>query len=208
MNRVCAIISGGDFAPLDGIEKSDYIIACDKGLDYAASQGITPDLILGDFDSCSGRLPDDIPVLSLPVMKDDTDTMAAIRHAADMNRFSELRIYCALGGRLDHLFANIQAGAFAARHGLTVRISDENARIVIMPPGEIRLPAEEDFSLSVFALSDSCRGLSISGALYTLDDAEITSSFPIGVSNQWAGDALISFTEGILMIVMSRMPNS
>ena len=52
MSKLCSIISGGDFSSLDDIEKSDFIIACDKGYEYAIRSNIKPDLTVGDFDSC------------------------------------------------------------------------------------------------------------------------------------------------------------
>ena len=79
MKKLCAIISGGRRAPLDGIENADWIIACDKGYQYGGEAGVRPQLLVGDFDSYTGSLPADIPILDLPVEKDDTDTMAAIR---------------------------------------------------------------------------------------------------------------------------------
>ena len=57
MNAFCAIISGGEFAPLGGIENAACVIACDRGYEYAARCGIKPDLLLGDFDSYTGALP-------------------------------------------------------------------------------------------------------------------------------------------------------
>ena len=78
-NKSCAIISGGEFSPINGIENADYIIACDKGYEHAAACGITPDLLVGDFDSYKGERDKRVPVLDLPVEKDDTDTMAAVR---------------------------------------------------------------------------------------------------------------------------------
>jgi len=35
MKRICSIISGGDYSLLTDIDKSEYIIACDKGYEYA-----------------------------------------------------------------------------------------------------------------------------------------------------------------------------
>ena len=81
MKQHCAIISGGRFSELNGIEAADFVIACDKGVEYAAHGGVLPDLLVGDFDSYHGALPEGVPVLELPVEKDDTDTMAAIRWA-------------------------------------------------------------------------------------------------------------------------------
>ena len=82
MSGLCAIISGGDFSPLDGIDEADFVIACDRGFEYAQRGGIKPNLLLGDFDSYSGALPEDTEILLLPVEKDDTDTMSAIRQSS------------------------------------------------------------------------------------------------------------------------------
>ena len=108
MKKLCAIISGGQSDDLAGIRDADFIIACDRGYAYAKEAGIRPDLLVGDFDSYRGALDKSVPVLDLPVEKDDTDTMAAVRWAVSEG-FSELRLYCALGGRLDHLMGNLQA---------------------------------------------------------------------------------------------------
>ena len=81
--NTCLIISGGEFAPLPLDLKYDYVIACDHGYDYAIRLGITPDLIIGDFDSCDTDVTsiNEIPVETFPVAKDDTDTMLAVKCA-------------------------------------------------------------------------------------------------------------------------------
>ena len=116
MKKPWAIVSGGRFSPLADIEKCGYIIACDRGYEYLHEAGLRPDLLVGDFDSYTGPLPRDVPRLDLPVEKDDTDTMAAIRHAVTVG-CGEIWLYCAMGGRLDHLLGNLQAAAFAVKHG-------------------------------------------------------------------------------------------
>ena len=81
MSKICAIISGGEYAPLSEIEKADFLICCDKGYAYARQNSLTPDLLIGDFDSYQAPLPDDIPTVTLPHEKDDTDTLYAVRTA-------------------------------------------------------------------------------------------------------------------------------
>ena len=206
MSGLCAIISGGDFSPLDGIDEADFFIACDRGFEHAQRGGIKPDLLLGDFDSYSGALPEDTEILRLPVEKDDTDTMSAIRHALLLG-YDRIRIYCALGGRLDHLYANIQSAAFAVRRGARVEITGNDAHIYMLSHGSISLPQSGGCSLSVFAVTDDCRGVSITGTKYELHSAVITNSFPIGVSNEWAGsEAVVSVDDGILAVMLCRMP--
>ena len=73
--------------------------------------------------------------------------------------------------------------------------------------GSISLPQSGGCSLSVFAVTDDCRGVSITGTKYELHSAVITNSFPIGVSNEWAGsEAVVSVDDGILAVMLCRMP--
>lgn len=203
----CVIISGGEFCPLPESEKNKYVIACDKGVLYAAQQGIKPDLIIGDFDSYDGTLPDDVEILTYPAEKDDTDTMIALKVAIGRG-FDDVTVYCGFGGRLDHLYANFQTAVYGAEHGVTCRFADGSNEVIAVKDGKLELPAREGWALSVFAVSDECFGVSITGTKYELKDAKLTNTFPLGVSNQWmpCGEpARISVEEGILLIIVSKM---
>ena len=204
MKKPWAIVSGGRFSPLADIEKCGYIIACDRGYEYLHEAGLRPDLLVGDFDSYTGPLPRDVPRLDLPVEKDDTDTMAAIRHAVTVG-CGEIWLYCAMGGRLDHMLGNLQAAAFAVKHGVWVRIIDRETEIRVFTGGCITVPEREGWSLSVLALSDRCTGVSIHVTKYELENVTVENSFPIGVSNQWQGDAEISVAAGVLAVMESKM---
>ena len=75
----CYIIGAGDFFGLREIpDDSDYVIAADAGYEYCRKNNIIPDLVLGDFDSL-GAAPKHPNVMQLPVEKDDTDTVFAIK---------------------------------------------------------------------------------------------------------------------------------
>lgn len=184
------IISGGEKGGLEfafsyrAEEFSDtYIIACDKGYKYASEEGIRPDLIVGDFDSYNGTLPGDVPIERLPVEKDDTDTMHAIREALD--RKSDLIIICcALGGRLDHLLSNIQCAHFAAARGVNTVIAGDDTTVYVFKDDKLTLKKDPNVSLSVLSLSDKSV-VSISGTKYVVTNATITSDYPLGQSNEW-----------------------
>ena len=79
----CIIITGGDCDVIGSIPGNAYVIACDKGLQYAENASIIPDLIVGDFDSvdASTDLSAYENVVRFPKEKDDTDTMLAIKKA-------------------------------------------------------------------------------------------------------------------------------
>ena len=202
----CVIVSGGDFSPIDDIGNEDFVIACDRGYVYCEKLGVRPDLIISDFDSYNGPLDSSVPLKSFSSIKDDTDTMLAVRYAAEQG-FRELLLCCALGGRLDHMIANLQSLVFAQKHGISAVLRSEDTEIHTLQASSLQIPRRAGWSLSVFAADGPCSGVCISGAKYTLKDAELIPSFPLGVSNQWASEtAEISVREGILLIVLSRLP--
>ena len=202
--KTCAIISGGAYSQLCGIEAADFIIACDKGLCYAQKEGITPDLIVGDFDSFTGDLPQDIPVLRLPCEKDETDTMAAVDYAVG-EEFEKILLFCALGARLDHLLGNLQTAAYAAKRGITVKITDCDNEIYVFSDKKLSFPKKDGFSISLIALSDSCENVTLSGGKYELENAVLTNAATLGISNEWIDDINVSVGKGVLAVVMSRL---
>jgi len=201
----CVIISGGAYSPIKTIENNDFVIACDKGLEYAKKDGIKPDLVMGDFDSYEGALDTNAPVIRFKCEKDDTDTMLAIRYAVE-HKFDEVILYSALGNRLDHAIANLQGLAFAAQNRLKASICSTDTLIYALYKDRISIKRKEGFSLSVFAFSDTCKGVSIEGAKYTLCNATVTNHIPIGVSNEWTDDEVkISVEDGTLLVVLSKL---
>ena len=107
----------GEFHPMNIDRKpQDFVIAVDGGLRYLMECGIEPDFLMGDFDSLGEDFADIVAkyrgmgeehFLQLPVVKDDTDTMAAARLGIQRG-YKEFLMYGAMGGRLDHTIANIQ----------------------------------------------------------------------------------------------------
>ena len=205
MGRRCLIVSAGDFSPVPRPDPDDFVIACDRGYLYCGRLGRKPDLLISDFDSYSGPVDAAVPLEEFPSEKDDTDTMLAVRYALAQG-FDEVLLACALGGRLDHLFANLQTLVFVRKHGLLASLISEDTEVYALQGETRRFPRKEGWSLSVFAVDGPCRGVTIRGARYPLRDAELLPSFPLGVSNQWTDDeAVISVEEGVLLVILSRM---
>ena len=50
-SEICTIICGAPCAEFPREKVRGFVIAADHGLDYALAAGITPDLVVGDFDS-------------------------------------------------------------------------------------------------------------------------------------------------------------
>jgi len=198
----CLIIAGGEYAPFKEDISFDYIIACDKGYEYADRMGISYDIVMGDFDSALSHPQSGISVITLPTEKDDTDTLYAVRHAIDKG-FRDIHICCAFGGRLDHTIANLQTAKFSAEQGAICHLYGRNDELHCIRDSRIVLKKRENSYISVFSLSDESHGVSISGTKYTTDSIRLTSDFPVGVSNEWTCDeAVISVSNGILGIMI------
>lgn len=205
MKESCLILSGGEFCPLpEAPDPRAFVIACDRGYEYAERLGLRPDLIVGDFDSAPPPATD-APVRRLPTRKDDTDTMYAARCALEAG-YRDVAVCCAFGGRLDHTLANLQTAAWLVSRGGRVRLCGADADALAFAGGTERFPRREGWSLSVFALSDRCAGVSIRGTKFTCEDAELSSAFPLGVSNVWASaEAEIAVRSGILLVMQSKL---
>jgi len=206
MNATCFIVSaapdGGNiyFQPRAG----DLVIAADGGFAYLEKMNITPDAIVGDFDSL-GYIPAHANVLPFPAEKDDTDTMLAIRYGLQKGYLS-FDIYGGLGGRMDHTIANIQALTYLARNGARGKLIDRDTCATVICSGSIELDAAGWDILSVFALDGEVHGVTMCGFKYPLNDATLTNAFPIGVSNEFAGEkGIVSVCEGALLIILQKI---
>jgi len=210
MNKTL-IISGGEYDPSIQTEDFDYIIACDKGYEYCNKLGIVPNLVIGDFDSTS--LSDiqnsiqntETELLTFPIRKDDTDTMLAIKHAMSLGS-NHICIACGLGLRLDHTFANIQSMHYVAAHGGVCEMisSKEYMRTIIPDDGVVSIAKRDDFSLSLFSLTNETKEVSINGTAYDCV-TDFVNSFPLGLGNHFEeSEAHISIKKGVLLIVMSH----
>lgn len=201
----CVIIAGSpQFHPVP-TGPDDFVIACDRGWNHAKASGMKVDLLLGDMDSIQGEPGPELPKIRMPREKDDTDTMAAIRHGLTLG-YREFLLLGALGGRLDHTMANLQAAAFLSRQGARCILLDEETTAMLLTDGSIHLPRRQGYALSLFSFTETCLGVSASGVRYPLHNATLTNTMPVGVSNEWSGEeARISVEQGTLMILQSRI---
>lgn len=204
-SRRCVVFSArcdGDLHAAYAPKAGDYVLCADGGWKLAQSIGVEPALVLGDFDS--SEAPKQGVVERHPVMKDDTDTLLCLRRGLKLG-YDDFLIVGGFGGRLDHTLANLQSMRYVAELGAKIAMDDGVCRAAVLCGGEARFDRRPG-KLSVFSLSDRCDGVCIRGALYELEDATLSGTFPIGVSNEYAADAVVvSVREGALLVVQSGM---
>jgi thiamine pyrophosphokinase len=199
----CIIVGAGECDVTD-FERG-FFIAADGGLDYLMKAGISPNLVIGDFDSASSRYSEyGFETKTFPVQKDDTDMLLAIKEGLARG-YKDFVIYGGTGGRFDHTLANLQCLGYLVNNGARGRLVGSNGSFITMiKDGFITFEAKEykiGTKISVFAFGGEVIGVTEKGLKYTLDNATIKCDFPIGVSNEFIGeDVYIKVDDGILMI--------
>lgn len=195
------------------LSADDLCIAADGGLDYLIEIGLTPDIVLGDMDSLEHeeRIVSrhaDFLIKRLPIEKDDTDMLAAIKEglAAGYRQFA---LYGALGGRIDHTFANVQCLLYLLNRGAKGMIVGDDVTLMLIRDEKVIFPAgntEAGKRISVFAFGGDACGVSEKGLKYLLDNVTVKLEFPIGVSNEFTGeDAQIEVKNGMLLLCVEGL---
>lgn len=193
----------------DGV---DLVVAADAGADTAVALGLRPDLAVGDFDSIGpgglARLrAAGIPIEAAPAAKDESDTelaiLAAIRRGADV-----LTIVGGLGGRPDHLLANIGLLAHPVLAGRRVELIDDRTRItLIQGPGERELVGRLDDLVSLLPVGPGVDGVTTTGLGWRLDDEPLPVGPARGLSNvRTASLAGVAVRTGLLLVIETAAP--
>lgn len=201
---VCHLVSAGDFAPeYFHPEKEDLVIACDGGLSHLLTLKYSPDLLVGDFDSFEGALSEDIPTLRLPREKDDTDTLYALRLGLRRG-YTHFALHGCLGGkRLSHTVTNLQSLAFLQKNGADGVIYGKSTLVYLLKNSKMSFDKHRIGYLSVFALSSTAR-VKLIGLKYPFDGI-LSSDMPIGVSNEFIGNAAeIEVLRGSVAIILEN----
>ena len=201
--KTCIIFCAGGFETLaEPVRDGDFLLAADGGLVHLQTLGLTPDGILGDFDSL-GYVPRDAKVF--PVEKDDTDAMLAVRRGLQLG-YRRFVLYGSLDGpRLDHTVANFQTLQFLADNGAEGYLAGKDYLVTVLKDGAVAFPAEAEGILSVFCMGADAEGVTIEGLQYGLEKGTLSAGFPLGVSNHFVGKpARVSVEKGSLLLLWDR----
>ena len=184
----CVIISGGEIRKSDiCLNSNDYVICADSGYASARKFNIKVDLLVGDFDSLQ-TLPSKIEIVKLNPIKDDTDTLSAIKEGVKRG-YKEFLLYGALGKRIEHSLANLSLLIFLKNQGFAGKIVHQGRNYVILKDESITLKRKKTGYLSIFAISQICEGV-------------LTNEFPIGVDNEYINlSPTIEVKNGTILLI-------
>ena len=202
--RRCVIVGGAPIGRPERIRAAlrpdDFFIFCDSGLLHRAALGAEPDLIVADFDSTEDPHLD-VETIVLPSVKDDTDTVYAVKEALRRG-FEEFLLVGAAGARLDHTLANVSLLLMLDGQGKRAMLLDDWSRMEIVSR-EIAYIEDSYPFFSLLSIAGPAKGLTIQNAKYPLLDAEVNCEYQYAVSNEVlpGKTAEVSLREGRLLLV-------
>jgi len=181
----------------------------DHGMDICHRLGLMPELVLGDFDSCS---PDSLQwaqsngaeIEKFNPKKDFTDTQAALQRVNDSDTFCILT--GALGKRFDHTYSTVFTFGNTSIKGC---IADEQEAVFFLHGNEA-ITLSTDFSpkaISLLPISQSVAGVTTQGLFWELNNADLFQNKPYAVSNVLSekkntNTFTISIKKGILAVYL------
>lgn len=197
--RACIFGAGEYHGERLDLTQNALIIAADGGFCHTQAYGLTPSLLIGDFDSLEG-IPLDIPIKRYPVKKDDTDLALAVKEALAAG-CDEIVMFGVLGGRLDHTLANITLLLSLAKKGVLAYLVGKGSVLTVLSEKTTLVFPYADGGLSLFTLTEEAT-VTIEGVDYPLSSGKLYSDCALGVSNRFLGQiARISAESGKLLVI-------
>lgn len=188
---------------------SDVVICADGGLEHAARCGITPDYMIGDFDSVSKTTLENfrtsgVASIIYPPEKDYTDTEICMNKAIELGA-DEICIAAGIGSRIDHSIGNIGLLHILTSKGIKACIISDDCTIHMCRNSNFLLKGAPGDTVSIIPYGGNAEGITLKGLKYPLDNAVIPLGKPTGVSNVMVDmECSISIKNGEIIIIHYR----
>ena len=211
MERKTAFIyTGGtvfDEYVIEQPEEGDLVIAADAGYLTAKKMGITPDILLGDFDTLGEEnIPDGVECLRVPAEKNDTDTQLAVKVAIERGA-KEIAIVGGLGGRIDHTLSTlaILEDLWECKENrISAILTDGKNRVRFIRNSGIILLRSQYRYFSLIAADEKIKGIILDGCKYPLKNGQLSRRNQWAVSNEITGNcALVEVKRGGAWVIES-----
>lgn len=218
------IVANGELRPVAreaaraAIRAGDRLIAADGGAHHCRAMGLTPHVVVGDFDSLS---PADVAALEAggarlvrhPSRKDETDLELAVRLAIAEGA-DDILILGALGGRWDQTLANLLFSALfhsslpsssskeGSGAGARLRLVD-GAQQIYLIRGKGEIAGQAGDTVSLISIGGDALGVTTTGLEYPLADGMLPFGATLGVSNRLTTQsATVTVREGLVLCVV------
>lgn len=205
----CIIVGAGELGDYQiEVNGDDLVIAADGGYRYLQAAGLRCDLLMGDLDSLPSDTVIGTETKRFNPIKDDTDTMLAVRYGLE-HGYRKFLLFGMFGGRFDHTVGTLQTVAFLAENGASVCAFEQtqDARcasyVTAIKNGTVRFPDTARGYLSLIAWGGDARGVTLEHLKYPLEDSVLQPHVALGISNEFLpGEcACVTVKDGLLLVV-------
>lgn len=191
------------------LQNADWIICCDGGMHHAKALGITPDYIVGDFDSVRPEVLEEyrnmgISIRQFPTHKNETDMQLGMLLALELGA-TELVLIGGIGDRFDHTLANAHLLLYLLKKGVRGILVNEKNRVELIDK-EVTLYGKAGDLVSTIPLSMQVEGVTLEGLEYPLVDYDLALDDKLmAVSNVMTGtEAKVKIRKGYLFVMQTR----
>lgn len=110
-----------------------------------------------------------------------------------------------MGGRIDHTIANIQILAYLSPNSMQGFLFGKDSVITAITNRKVSFDKVPSGYISIFSYTPKSEGVYLQGLKYELENAVLTNTFPLGVSNEFIGkESSIAVDNGMLLIVLPK----
>ena len=182
------------------MEWCPYMVVCDGAYTRIKNLQITPDVVIGDFDSLEnvGR---ELHTQYIHLEdQETTDLEKAIDHLVEKG-YTDINVIWASGKRLDHTINNF--ATLAKYFEIRIVLIDDYSRSFILPKNFSKR-YEKGQALSLVPIH-TCSGITTQNLKYNLDNETLSFGKRSGTSNEATGSGLVEIchTSGLLALIES-----
>lgn len=183
-----------------------WVIAADGGARQAAYYGLPIHTVIGDLDSLDEQeiaqlTAQGVEIQRFPAEKNETDLELALLLAAK-KQANRIRVFSALGGRLDQTLSNIYLLALTALRDTDIRLIGGKEQAWIIYPGETLIQGAKDDTVSLIPIAGEAQGIRTENLYYPLRNETLSFGPARGVSNVMQTEtARVHFDKGVLLVV-------
>ncbi|WP_107942268.1 thiamine diphosphokinase [Metasolibacillus fluoroglycofenilyticus] len=212
---IAVICSGGPSEELCSFEpfmdeEDTIFIGADRGAYRLLERGIQPAVIVGDLDSITVSERQKLTQAGVPIEiyaaeKDETDTDLALLKAITYKP-EKIVLTGVTGGRLDHYEAVLRTVCRLQQtySHIVFEIHNLHNQLRFLVPGTHTIQDNLDYPyLSFFAYGEAVQNVTLRGVKYETTDEEIGLWSSRFTSNEIIGEAHITFTSGICLMIRS-----
>lgn len=203
------IFANGDLEqPPDWLEPyfagTPVIIAADGGANHLSRLGRLPDWIIGDFDSLEVAIPPQVPRISYPTAKDETDLELALLYAVKQSPQAELFVFAGTGGRLDQTLANLLLLAHPTLRHKAIRFVQPHQQLWLITH-QTTIVGQVGDKLSLIPIGGDVQVAGTTGLAWPLQNETIYFGTARGISNQLiAQTATVQIHQGWLLCIHTQ----